>query len=269
MRVDHATRAVTTFVSSSANGGLQNAKGLTFGPDGNLYVACANTSQVFRYNGQTGQYMDVFLETSSGLNIPSDVVFGPDRSGDGVPDLYVSNNGADNVLIFDGGSRNTLLGTLVHPGSGESKWGPSDMQFGPDGNLYVAFSSNTTNFSEVEQIYRFNGITGAFIDRPVAVGSGLGGATAFLAINNQGEIFVSGQGANEILRYSSGPLVTLSGASSSPVTVDFNTASGSATTGIDFAAVSGRLTFAPGETSIQSDRDYSRPDQHIAPLDRG
>jgi hypothetical protein len=43
--------------------------------------------------------------------------------------------------------------------------------------------------------------------------------------------------------------VTLSHASSEPVLVDFATASGTAHAGSDFVAVSGTLTFAPGETS--------------------
>jgi VCBS repeat-containing protein len=43
--------------------------------------------------------------------------------------------------------------------------------------------------------------------------------------------------------------VSLSGASSKPITVDFATANDSAAAGTDFAALSGTLTFAPGETA--------------------
>ena len=43
--------------------------------------------------------------------------------------------------------------------------------------------------------------------------------------------------------------VTLAGATSLPVTVDFATAGGTATAGIDYVATSGTVTFAPGETS--------------------
>jgi hypothetical protein len=43
--------------------------------------------------------------------------------------------------------------------------------------------------------------------------------------------------------------VSLSSASSSPVTVDFATSSGTASAGADYTDVSGTLTFSPGETS--------------------
>jgi hypothetical protein len=98
-------------------------------------------------------------------------------------------------------------------------------------------------------VYRFDVDTGVLIDIPVGVGSGLGGATAFLAFNDRGDLFVSSQTADEILRYSAGPLVTLSEPSDVVVTVSFSTASGSATSGIDFSGVSGQLAFLPGEIS--------------------
>ncbi|SHO67271.1 chitinase [Pseudoxanthobacter soli DSM 19599] len=45
--------------------------------------------------------------------------------------------------------------------------------------------------------------------------------------------------------------VTLSAASTSPVTVSYSTANGTAMAGMDYAAALGTLTFAPGETSKQ------------------
>jgi hypothetical protein len=43
--------------------------------------------------------------------------------------------------------------------------------------------------------------------------------------------------------------VTLSGPSYETITVDFSTADGGATAGLDYQATSGTLTFAPGETT--------------------
>lgn len=177
----------------------------------------------------------------------SGVQFGPDKNGDLNRDLYVSNNETDEVLVFDGDD-GSPLGVFVTAGRGGID-GPQYMQFGPYGNLYFASSVNTTNFDQVEQVYRYDRTTGAFIDIPVAVGSGLSGATTFLTFNLQGDLLVSGQGAGEVLRYSAGPLVSLSEASASPVTIDFSTSAQTALPGSDYKAVTGRLTFASGETS--------------------
>ena len=54
--------------------------------------------------------------------------------------------------------------TFVTPGSGGLD-NPFDLVFGPDGNLYVGSTSNNN-------VLRFNGTTGAFIDTFVPSGSG-------------------------------------------------------------------------------------------------
>jgi hypothetical protein len=245
LRIDQ-TKAVTTFISPNnpgGNGGLSNAKGMAFGPDGNFYVASYATNQVLRYNSNTGAFIDAFVAAGSGgLSGPSAVVFGADRNGDSVPDLYVSSKLTNQVLVYSGAD-GTFLGVLVAAGSGGLA-GPTDLQFGPDGNLYVV--SSATSYP---QVYRFDGTTGAFIDIPIATGSGIGPATAFIALDRQGELYAGSENANEILHDGAGPLVTLSEPSATPATVDFSTADGTANQGSDYAAVSGRLTFAAGETS--------------------
>jgi DNA-binding beta-propeller fold protein YncE len=241
LRVDHATGAVSTFVPGGY-GGLAGATGMTFGPDGNFYVSNGGPMEVLRYDGTTGVFMGAFVTAGSGgLANPGGVLFGPDRNGDSTPELYVASSGTDQVLVFDGLS-GTPLGVFVAAGSGDLD-GPWDMQFGPDGNLYVVASATS-----YEQVFRFDGASGAFIDTPVAAGSGLDPETAFIAFDPQGALCVSGENANNVLRLSAGPLVTLSGPSTDPVTVDFSTAAGTATPGSDYGAVRGRLTFAPGET---------------------
>ena len=64
------------FVVYAGNGGLGGAFGLTFGPDGNLYVTAqffTAVPGVLRYNGTTGAFMDVFV--AGQFNVPA---FGPD-----------------------------------------------------------------------------------------------------------------------------------------------------------------------------------------------
>ena len=57
------------------SGGLLNAHGMAFGPDGNLYVASFGTDQVLRYNGATGAFIDVFVGVGNGLNGTTDILF--------------------------------------------------------------------------------------------------------------------------------------------------------------------------------------------------
>jgi hypothetical protein len=217
LRIDQ-TQAVTTFISPNnpgGNGGLTHASDPTFGPDGNFYVASKDTNQVLRYNGSTGAFIDDFFAAGSGgLTVPRAVRFGPDRNGDSVPDLYVSSFGTNQVLVYSG-TDGSFLGVFVAAGSGGLN-GPLDMQFGPDGNLYVV-SSNT----HYEQVFRYNGTTGAFMDIPIATGSGIGPETIFIAFDGQGELYAGSEYANEVLHDNTGPLVSLSGPSSTPITVSF------------------------------------------------
>jgi hypothetical protein len=246
VRIDQATKTVNTFISPNSpggNGGLLGAKGMAFGPDGNFYVASYDTNQVLRYDGTTGAFLSAFVAAGSGgLSGPSGIRFGLDRNGDAVPDLYVASNLTNQILVYSG-TDGSFVGVFVAAGSGGLA-GPHDMQFGPDGNLYVV--SSATSY---EQVFRFDGASGAFLDIPIATGSGIGPETTFIAFDPQGNLYASSQYASEVLRDGAGPLVSLSAASSSPVTVDFSTSDGTAVQGSDYAAVSGRLTFAPGETS--------------------
>ncbi len=205
LRFNLATKSVTTFVSNDPqlNGGLSGAKGMQSGPDGNLYVASVTTDQILRYDGATGVFMDAFVGPGSGLDGPGAVLFGPDRDSDSVDDLYVSSNLTDEILVYSGVD-GSPLGAFVSAGSGGLDE-PHDMEFGPDENLYVVSSPT------VEQVYRFDGSTGAFMDIVIPQGRGLQGATAFIAFDGQGELYVSSERANEVLRFAVGPLVSVPG----------------------------------------------------------
>src|SRR5262249_35149967 len=130
LRIDQ-TKTVTTFISPNnpgGNGGLSNAQGLTFGPDGNFCVASYYTNQVLRYNGQSGAFMDSFVAAGSGgLSEPGGIAFGPDANNDGVSDLYVASIATNQVLEYSG-KDGSFLGVFVAAGSGGLN-GPHDLHF--------------------------------------------------------------------------------------------------------------------------------------------
>jgi glucose/arabinose dehydrogenase len=100
LRYDFTSGLVDTFVSSGS-GGLDHPIGLTFGPDGNLYVASLGVASglpsVMRFDGSTGAPMPsagnggaVFVASGfGGLLSITGLVFGPDGKNDGGQDLYV------------------------------------------------------------------------------------------------------------------------------------------------------------------------------------
>lgn len=100
LRFDGSTGAFLGDFIPAGRGGLSGAIGITFGPDGNLYVSSAGglnggpTSGVFRYQGPAGAspgaFIGTFVSPGSGeLMSPFAVLFGPDANGDGHQDLYV------------------------------------------------------------------------------------------------------------------------------------------------------------------------------------
>jgi DNA-binding beta-propeller fold protein YncE len=205
-------------------GGSADPLGLTFGPNGNLYVACGNANGVRRYDGRTAAFLGVF---AFGVSGPMNMKFGPDgnlyvsssssqilrydgRTGafmdafisdtrldyprgltfgpDG--DLYVVSYNQATVLRYS--AAGTFLGTFVPSRSG-GLFAPSDLVFGPDGNLYV------TGGNSAAGVLRYNGNTGAFMGQFASVGPN---APIDLAYGPDGNLYVTVQGATEgVLRF--------------------------------------------------------------------
>ena len=129
----------------ASGGGLDNPVGLTFGPDGNLYVANDVTDQVLRYDGTTGAFLGVFA-SGGGLDAPRQVNFGPDGN------LYVASGATNQILRYDG-TTGAFLDVFA---SGGSVNGPTSFTFAPDGDLYVGSVLN-------DRVKHFDGTSGAFI----------------------------------------------------------------------------------------------------------
>src|SRR5690348_3046407 len=94
LRFDQSTGAPLGTFSPSVVGA---PTGLTFGPDGNLYVSDFGGSDVVRFDGVTGAFMGDFVSPrSGGLVRPEGLAFGPDGS------LYVANvTAGPAVLRYD------------------------------------------------------------------------------------------------------------------------------------------------------------------------
>lgn len=133
--------------ATNAESGLLNPTGIKFGPDGNLYVASAYTSQILRYNGKTGEFMGVFATHENGFpnnvvpeNLPvpdfTVLVFGPDSN------LYVTSLLENAVLKYAGpnaANPGEFLGVYGQAnGNGSELEEPRAIVFGPDADLYVA-----------------------------------------------------------------------------------------------------------------------------------
>jgi len=136
-------------------------QGLTFGPDGNLYVATEAAVQEF--NGTTGAVLKTFAVPPANSNTDS-VAFGPDGN------LYVGtassttfDNSGGEILKYDPVT-GALLDVFIPPFSGGLGYA-SHLSFRPDGRLYVVDDA----FS---QVLRFDAATGAFLDVFVPPGSG-------------------------------------------------------------------------------------------------
>ncbi|MFO0968009.1 MAG: Calx-beta domain-containing protein [Gemmataceae bacterium] len=276
LRYDPTGEFMDAFVAPGG-GGLSSPWDLTFGPDGNLYVSSDGNNEVLSYNGSTGAFLGV---VASGLSTPGGLTFGPDGS------LYIANQGANEVLCYNSSG----LSSFVTAGSGGlSK--PRRAVFGPDGNLYVAsqgsgqvlrYNGQTGAFIDVfattgstsgpiwlqfgtdgylyttvrttasgsnTSIDRFNATTGAFVDSFALGRDGwsfnLGPGNIIYDSSNSAGGFVDRIGPSSVAAFT----VSLASASAGTTTVSYSTADGTALAGRDYAAASGTLTFAPGETS--------------------
>jgi len=185
LRYDGTTGARLPDFIPPGSGGLGSALGMTYGPDGNLYVG-SSPSLVKRYNGQTGAFINDFA-SGCGLSGPADLVFRPDGY------CYVSSWSTNQVGRYD--VTTGVCSVLVPPGScGLSA--ATGILFGPGDNLYVGSYNN-------DRILRYSATTGACLGVfvPSPGGGPVPDGPAYMTAGRDGYLYVAGRNSDNVLRY--------------------------------------------------------------------
>jgi len=110
--------------------------GVTFGPDGFLYVSSSNNNQILRYD-RNGVFKDVFASGGS-LHGPADIEVGPDGN------LYVANFdnfSGTSVEVFDPWATTPAkryVGTFASASASVPLNGPTFIEFNKNGHVFVS-----------------------------------------------------------------------------------------------------------------------------------
>jgi sugar lactone lactonase YvrE len=176
---------IDTFIT-----GLEDAKDMRFGSDGNLYISNnrATGGEVLRFDGVTGT-MDVFIPNGrGGLTEPMGLAFGRDGN------LYVGHDGGGvyNVLRFSGPT-GAFMGKFV-PDNDHGLADPNGLLFGPDGSLYI--SNEGTSALNNHTVLHYDQ-AGNFID--LLSGAGLVEPHG-LAFGPDGNLYVTGSDSHTVHR---------------------------------------------------------------------
>ena len=137
LRFDGASGAFLGTFIPRGSGGLTNAWGLAFGPDGNCYVSSFDTDSVLRYDGTNGTFIDAFVAAGrGGLSGPQALTFGPDGL------LYACSSLTGAVIRYDGKS-GSFIDVFIKPGGGGPGFDSRSILFTPRGpRLGIEHSSS-------------------------------------------------------------------------------------------------------------------------------
>ena len=172
-----------SFVESQS-GGLEAPMGITFGPDGNLYVTDGNSDTIKRYDGTTKEYLGDFVpENSNGLEGPYYLLFDEDI-------LYVSSFLTDSVKRYD--IVGDPLDDALSPGLNTLR-NPTGLAIDSKKNLYVSNSAEDNIIilnKTTDRTYFFVETSDNLVSNPND-----------LAIDQNDNLYVASTGSDEVLKF--------------------------------------------------------------------
>src|SRR5439155_731738 len=131
----------------AGSGGLAFPVDLTFGPDGNLYVALDFDHSVLRYNGTSGAFIGAFVPSgSAGLDIPQGLLFTPEQTS-ATTTITVHNVAPTVTAVLDPievgfGDHGVVATNIDHPSGGLLNFGAiaavDALGFQADGKIIAA-----------------------------------------------------------------------------------------------------------------------------------
>jgi DNA-binding beta-propeller fold protein YncE len=190
-RYDAGGRFVDFFVAPGSSP-LREPRGMTIGPDGNLYVVSAHKSrsEVLAYDGRTGAFLRVFAR-GNGLKHPYSLAFAPPESP-AYGSVLVTSQDNSSVCRFDART-GEAEGVFIEQGQGGLA-APRLGVFGPDHHFYVASRDSNA-------VLRYHGKSGRFIDEFVGAKHGRLSRPIQFAWGPDGHHYVGSEDNHAILQH--------------------------------------------------------------------
>ncbi len=161
---------------------------------GYLLVGSFSGNDVFRYDENSGAFVDIFVPPKSGqLRSPLGLIFGFDGNLYAASGFNVNGSSFDKVLQYNG----TTGGFLSDFADQNMLYDPRGILFGADGNLYVADQAPTGGV-----VWRFDGQSGNFLGYFVAPGSGGLAHPLYMVFGPDGDLYVGEVHDSAVKRYS-------------------------------------------------------------------